>query len=197
MKQIESLKQIKLKLNNFKELNASETYELIKLIQEKEKFNSYEIISKNDNEEILSVKRFSDNQIFSVGEIIIYTEVFPKKEKIKRISLHNGEILIHKDYTMNSNSLFEIWKNDELKQLQELNKGLLKSNDSLRLVNEKIDSEIVKIQHLIDTTNVILDSNKAEIKRLKLKKYETYNYVNSLSDDSIASEFTKYINKFK
>ena len=147
MKQIESLKQIKLKLNNFKELNASETYELIKLIQEKEKFNSYEIISKNDNEEILSVKRFSDNQIFSVGEIIIYTEVFPKKEKIKRISLHNGEILIHKDYTMNSNSLFEIWKNDELKQLQhfkDTSSGLYATDKKPEALFEEI------FVHLID-----------------------------------------------
>lgn len=62
---------------------------------------------KCDNTIIHSIKR-NDGQVFTVGDEIIYNEIFPTKLKIKSIQLFNGEILIHKDCTMNTNKLSEI-----------------------------------------------------------------------------------------
>jgi hypothetical protein len=54
------------------------------------------------------VRRLSDGEIFTVGDEIIYNEVFPTKLKIKSFQIFNGELLVHKDCTMNTNKLFEI-----------------------------------------------------------------------------------------
>jgi hypothetical protein len=110
MERLIELTKIKDKLNQGTNLLCSDAYYLIKLIEKYEFFLGYEILEKNENDEILSVKRNSDGNIFKVGEEILFNEVHLVKIKISRISLHDGEILIHKDTTMNSNKLNEVRK---------------------------------------------------------------------------------------
>jgi hypothetical protein len=69
---------------------------------------SEEMLKLNDNYQIHSIKRLSDGEIFTIDDIIIYNEVFPTKLKIKSFQIFNNELLVHKDYTMNTNKLSEI-----------------------------------------------------------------------------------------
>ena len=95
----------------FWELVVEKNYEILSVITNNNKF-----IEKVYNQDatiepywkIHSVKRLSDGEIFTIGDEIIYNEIFPTKLKIKSIQLFNGEILIHKDCTMNTNKLSEI-----------------------------------------------------------------------------------------
>lgn len=68
---------------------------------------NYKILNY-EHDKIKSVQRLSDGEVFSVGDKIIYTDIQEEIINIKSIQLFNGEILIHKDCTMNTNELSEI-----------------------------------------------------------------------------------------
>lgn len=57
---------------------------------------------------IHSIKRLLDGEVFTVGDLINYKDIFYTNLKIKSIQLFDGKILIHKDCTMNTNDLSEI-----------------------------------------------------------------------------------------
>ena len=87
-------------------LQRSIKHQIVSALENSEDY-TISLLRCNGNK-IHSVKRLSDGEIFTIGDEIIYNEIFPTKLKIKSIQLFNGEILIHKDCTMNTNKLSEI-----------------------------------------------------------------------------------------
>lgn len=84
---------------------------------------------------------------------------------------------------------------DDIKTLHEKNKKLLYSNDSLKLVNKKIDSELEKIYGVIKLHEKLIVQYNNTINDLKNRENETSNRVNVLNADGVAIEFTNYIKK--
>jgi predicted RNase H-like nuclease (RuvC/YqgF family) len=84
---------------------------------------------------------------------------------------------------------------DEIKALHLKNEQLLQNNDSLKIVNEKIDKELKNIYGVIKITEKLIAQYDNRITELKNKQDETSNRVNVLSADGVASEFTNYIKK--
>lgn len=128
----------------------------------------YQIISYDamDIEKIHSVKRLSDGEVFTVGDEIIFIEIFPVKLKIKSIQLFNKEILIHKDCTMNTNKLSEIKHLQHYKDTtvglyaidfnpKELIKRFVDSqSDATRLVVEDVEDLVEDWVKFIDNKNI-------------------------------------------
>ena len=92
------------------------------------------------------------------------------------------------------NKKIETYKG-EIKVLHQKNKELLHSNDSLKIVNQKIDKELEKIYGIIRITEKLIVQYDNRINDLKNKQNETSNRVNVLNADGVASEFTNYIKK--
>lgn len=84
---------------------------------------------------------------------------------------------------------------DKIEALHLKNEQLLHSNDSLKIVNEKIDKELKNIYGVIKITEKLIAQYDNRITELKNKQDETSNRVNVLSADGVASEFTNYIKK--
>ena len=92
------------------------------------------------------------------------------------------------------NKKIETYK-DEIEVLHQKNKELLHSNDSLKIVNQKIDKELEKIYGIIRITEKLIVQYDNRINNLKNKQDEISNRVNILSADGVAIEFTNYIKK--
>ena len=138
--------------------------QILQLFDNYQKSLQYEILAycNINHEKIISVKRNSDGSIFTVGEEIIYNEVFPVKLKIKSIQLFNHEILIHKDCTMNTNKLSEIKKissQDEFKKAVEpAIRYLLKNHDPhTKIIIDYSNAELVQSQKCCNLNNEIPD----------------------------------------
>jgi predicted nuclease with TOPRIM domain len=84
---------------------------------------------------------------------------------------------------------------DKIEALHLKNEQLLRNNDSLKIVNEKIDKELKNIYGVIKITEKLIAQYDNRITELKNKQDETSNRVNVLSADGVASEFTNYIKK--
>jgi hypothetical protein len=84
---------------------------------------------------------------------------------------------------------------DEIKSLHQRNSKLLNTNDSLKLVNKNIDTELKKIYGIIRITEKLIVQYDNRINDLKHKQDEISNRVNILSADGVAIEFTNYIKK--
>lgn len=83
----------------------------------------------------------------------------------------------------------------EIKKLHETNKELLHKYDSISHENKQIDIELQKIYGIIEITEKLIVQYDNNIKELKNSKNETYNRVNVLNADGVATEFTNYITK--
>lgn len=83
----------------------------------------------------------------------------------------------------------------EIKELHEKNTQLRYKFDSLTVENKKIDAELDIIYGVIDITEKLIEQYDNRIKELKQSKDETYNRVNILNANGVASEFTNYIKK--
>lgn len=84
---------------------------------------------------------------------------------------------------------------DEIKALQEENSALVVKNDGLVAKNIKIDKVISQINNKIDNNSTQLLKTQVELIKLKNKKNEIPSYVNRLSANGVANEFTKYLDK--
>jgi len=82
---------------------------------------------------------------------------------------------------------------DELKALHESNTALLKSNDSLKMVNAKLDAKIADINKILDVDATVLNNTQTELKELKKRKNETPIYVNHLSANGVSNAFSDYL----
>ena len=81
----------------------------------------------------------------------------------------------------------------EIKSLNNRNKVLMKTYDSLEFENRKLDVKIESLQSIIQKNEkIIMDYNK-QIINLKQNQNDTRNKVNVLTADGVASEFTNYL----
>jgi hypothetical protein len=82
---------------------------------------------------------------------------------------------------------------EEIKLLNKNNNKLLRSNDSLKLINNQLDTEIVRIYDVIRLHETLVNKYNKTIIELNNKKNETTNRVNVLNADGVATEFTNYL----
>ena len=87
----------------------------------------------------------------------------------------------------------EMYEN-EIKELHEQNESLLNHNDSLKIVNSKLDEKNKKIIQAIDSTQVELDKTNDRIKDLENGKGKVSGYVNTLNADGVANGLSEYLN---
>jgi hypothetical protein len=84
---------------------------------------------------------------------------------------------------------------DKIEVLQKQNESLIKKNDSLSIANAKIDVLISEINKKIDGNTEILVATKKQLQDIKKIQNEIPHYVNNLSANGVANEFSKYLNK--
>jgi hypothetical protein len=73
----------------------------------------------------------------------------------------------------------------------------LGKNDSLFILNDKLEKKIAKINLLIEANNKEITEKESQIQLLKKRKNEIPNHVNVLSANGVASSLTKYIERTK
>ncbi len=84
---------------------------------------------------------------------------------------------------------------DEIKALHKENESLIKKNDSLNIANAKIDELISDINKKIDGNTEVLTATKKQLQEIKKLQNEVPHYVNNLSANGVASEFSNYLTK--
>jgi len=84
------------------------------------------------------------------------------------------------------------YKKDVL-ELKKDNIRLSIKNDSLIRENKNLDIKIIEIVKDLGVKKTKIDETQVQINKLKSKRYEIPTYVNNLSGDGIADEFTKYL----
>jgi cell division protein FtsB len=89
------------------------------------------------------------------------------------------------------------YKKDELDKLHSMNEELMGKNDSLLKANKELDATIEEIHMELLMRQQELAANYDEITRLKNRRNETSNHVNSLSGNGVASELSKYVVRHK
>ena len=84
---------------------------------------------------------------------------------------------------------------DELRELEEINKQLGVSNDSINLINIGLQKEIQNIIHEIDGTQIILQQTEEKLKKLENANNEIPTFINNMDGDSITYYITEYLNR--
>tara|TARA_R110000824_G_scaffold108636_10_gene255868 strand:- start:1750 stop:2118 length:369 start_codon:yes stop_codon:yes gene_type:complete len=84
---------------------------------------------------------------------------------------------------------------DELRELEEINKQLGVSNDSINLINIGLQKEIQNIIHEIDGTQIILQQTEEKLKKLENAKNEIPTFINNMDGDSITYYITEYLSR--
>tara|TARA_R110002050_G_scaffold34397_1_gene86764 strand:+ start:6092 stop:6454 length:363 start_codon:yes stop_codon:yes gene_type:complete len=80
-----------------------------------------------------------------------------------------------------------------LNKLKVDNKNLLKKNDSLILVNLKLDKEISIIDKKLDTIKDKLELSEIKIKELEDEKSKLRHFVDGLDADGVARSLSEYL----
>ena len=78
---------------------------------------------------------------------------------------------------------------NEISSLKQQNQQLLLSNDSIRLINNKLQEEINVILYAIDSTKVALRKTELKLKDLEEKRNEVSTIVNNMDSDDITNTF--------
>lgn len=81
----------------------------------------------------------------------------------------------------------------EIDKLHKENSILLTKNDSIKELNNELSNQIGGLEELTYDLHNQLDSANLEIKRLKRIKNEIPTKVNRMSANSVANEFSKYL----
>ena len=84
---------------------------------------------------------------------------------------------------------------DEIKALKTQNKQLLLSNDSINLINTKLQKEINVILIAIDSTKVVLKEKENKIKELEKKRNEVPTIINNMHSDDVTNSFSDYLKR--
>jgi chromosome segregation ATPase len=84
---------------------------------------------------------------------------------------------------------------DAIELLHEQNEILEVRNDSLKVVNNNLDKEIVKINGIMEKTQVKLNATNDKIKHLENEKSKISAHVNTLNADGISKSLTEYLNR--
>lgn len=83
---------------------------------------------------------------------------------------------------------------DEIEALHKQNTILMLSNDSLKTINIKLDTEIKDINTKVEANEKKLADKEGELEILKKKRNEVPRYVNSLNGDGVSNAFSDYLN---
>lgn len=98
-------------------------------------------------------------------------------------------------YIFTSSDVDKDMYDKQIEKLEQENEQLLTQNDSISGVNKKIDKEIKDIKYSIYLTKNRLTTANNKIKTLQNGKDKIIPYVDDLSDDDVAREFTNYLNR--
>ncbi len=128
------------------------------------------------------------NKIISVLNINL-KDIDPKNILICFLSLL---LIINFFFGQNTEINYDV---NEIKALHEKTDKLITENDSLKKQNIKINTYIKAIYNKINNNSKELEKTKLELNHLKNKKSENNNYVNRLSNNGVADEFSKYLDK--
>ena len=82
---------------------------------------------------------------------------------------------------------------DEIKMLHASNIALLKTNDSIKIANTKLDAKIADINTQLLANDIKLASTQLELDKLKKQKNETTIRVNGLSANGVSNAFSDYL----
>ena len=84
---------------------------------------------------------------------------------------------------------------NKISSLKQQNQQLLLSNDSIRLINNKLQEEINVILYAIDSTKVALRKTELKLKDLEEKRNEVSTIVNNMDSDDITNTFSNYLKR--
>ena len=82
---------------------------------------------------------------------------------------------------------------NEINSLKQQNQQLLLSNDSINLINTKLQKEINIILIAIDSTKVVLNEKENRIKELEKKRNEVPTIINNMHSDDVTNSFSNYL----
>ena len=84
---------------------------------------------------------------------------------------------------------------DEINALKQQNQQLLLSNDSINLINTKLQEEINVILYAIDSTKVALKETENKLEILENKRNEVSTIINNMDSDDITNTFSSYLKR--
>ena len=84
---------------------------------------------------------------------------------------------------------------DEINALKQQNHQLLSSNDSINLINTKLQEEINVILYAIDSTKVVLEETEEKLKDLEKKRNEIPDIINNMDSDDITNNLSNYLKR--
>jgi|TARA_R100000789_G_scaffold97038_1_gene99216 chromosome segregation ATPase len=84
---------------------------------------------------------------------------------------------------------------NEINSLKQQNQQLLLSNDSINLINTKLQKEINVILIAIDSTKVVLKEKENKIKELEKKRNEVPTIINNMHSDDVTNSFSDYLKR--
>ena len=84
---------------------------------------------------------------------------------------------------------------DEINLLKQQNQQLLLSNDSINLINTKLQEEINVMLYAIDSTKVALEKTETKLENLEIKRNEVSTIVNNMDSDDITNTFSNYLKR--
>jgi len=87
------------------------------------------------------------------------------------------------------------YREKEIEKLKEDNKRLYSQNDSLIILNDKIDKELITLTFLVEEQKEIIKKTEEEINRLIKRRNEISNNINRLPANDVADEFSDYIRR--
>ena len=84
---------------------------------------------------------------------------------------------------------------EKINLLKQQNQQLLLSNDSINLINTKLQEEINVILYAIDSTKVALKETEHKLEILENKRNEVSTIVNNMDSDAITNSFSDYLKR--
>ena len=132
-----------------------------------------------------------------IGQIYLELKILKMLQMLKKLDIKSILIIILATLLLiftvfQPNRKINYYK-EEIKLLNKNNNKLLRSNDSLKLINNQLDTEIVRIYDVIRLHETLVNKYNKTIIELNNKKNETTNRVNVLNADGVATEFTNYL----
>ena len=84
---------------------------------------------------------------------------------------------------------------EEINLLKQQNQQLLLSNDSINLINTKLQEEINVMLYAIDSTKVALEKTETKLENLEIKRNEVSTIVSNMGSDDITNTFSNYFKR--
>tara|TARA_R110000851_G_scaffold145440_7_gene284911 strand:+ start:2908 stop:3279 length:372 start_codon:yes stop_codon:yes gene_type:complete len=87
------------------------------------------------------------------------------------------------------------YNEDVIRALKVENIRLLSKNDSIKVSNNKLSHEIDSLGQMLYDMGEDLNDTKAKIKKLKIKKDEISNHIDTIGGDELTRVFTDFLNR--